>query len=249
MTDFKVNIGYVGCTKQSDGKVHKPFALDLSKFPVLFIDYNNTLSVDEDMEDITRLIMTKCISFRPKDRVKTVVLDRSGVAYNSIVKPGTYKQNDAKTMLKHINTIVSRIYEEYMKDPYNFMPHTRYIILVCRIDTMEKELLSLISKLGRIGVYLIFADDASKYNKLPHLFTNLYGQITCIDFQSLENKPEIKYDIDYPHKSELKLPVPECVYNVERLTPYYAQAPLIYSGDFVKEFYETVNTHKEWEAF
>lgn len=249
MANFNISIGYVECKKQLNGRIHKLFVLDISKFPVLFIDYNYSLPGYEDMDEISSQIMTKCLSFRPKDRVKCVVIDGQGVAYNSIMKPGTYRHDRRDTMMKRINTFVSKIHEEYLKNPDDFVPHTRYVILVCRIGGLEKEIISLMSKLGPIGVYLIVADDAAQFEKFPYLFVNLYGKLTYTNFDSMEDKPEIKYEIDYPHDNELELPNPKHVCVLERLQPYYEESPIIYSDEFYTDFYNKLEAHQTWEEF
>lgn len=131
--NFQINIGYEKCEKQLDGKIHKPVTLDISKFPALFIDYNHAIEEDTDMDEITSKIMSKCMSFYPQDRVKCVVIDGCGVAYNSMMKPGTYNRKRRDIMMKRLDTYVSKIYAEYLQNPDNFIPHTKYIILVCRI--------------------------------------------------------------------------------------------------------------------
>lgn len=105
------------------------------------------------------------------------------------------------------------------------------------------------SKIGQIGVYLIMADDASQFENFPRLFTNLYGKLTYTKFDYLDNKSEIKYDIDQQHETELELPIPEYVYVLERLQLYYSKSPIIYSNDFYQKFYTAIQAHKDWSGF
>jgi len=247
MVNFKIKLGFVESGKHLDGTIHNPFALDLSKFPSLFIDYNHVVPEDTDVDEIASLIMTRCAWFRPEDKVKCVVIDGFGVAYNTVMEPGTYKREARNTMLKRLNSYVSKIYDEYLHNP-NFTPKTKYVFLVCRIGGLEQELIKMLPKLGAIGVYLIMADDASNFERFPYLFFNLYGKLTYHKFESLENKPEIKYEIDYPHDEELVLPTPEYVYQLERLRPSYDKTPVIYSNNFIHNFYITLEAHKTWEA-
>ena len=106
MDKFKINIGY---TKQEQSD-YKPFYLDLSKYPVLFIDYNHIVCALEDMDIITKQICSRCTFFNPQtDRVKCVVLNSFRVVYNSVMKYGTYRQDRPDIMLKRLKTNPKRI--------------------------------------------------------------------------------------------------------------------------------------------
>lgn len=231
MVDFNVHIGFIQDKNNLDGKPYKPFVLDLSKFPSLFIDYN--YKVDSGMDTIMKRIRDRCIIYSPQDRVKCVVIDEFGIEYNSIMQPGTYRHDKPETMMKRLDTYVSKIYEEYLKNPDNFIPRTRYIIAVCRIGGMEKQLISIMSKLGAIGVYLIMADDASGYADCPDLFANLYGKLTYADLCSAECDSMLEYD---PYENAYLYQDPEfvCVLDRFRLQPkkYDIIYPLHYRKDF-----------------
>lgn len=214
MIEFNIYPGFVGCAKRTDGKTRKPFTLDLSKFPSLFIDYNYIVAPDVDMDRVTNYIKEKCMTYEPEDHVKCVVIDGYGVAYNSIMKPGTYRRDRCDTMVKRLNTYVSKIYEEYLKDPEHFIPRTKYIILVCRIGGMEEDLISLMSKLGAIGVYLILADDAASIRKFPELCAHLYGKLTYVDSRLIKTVSGIEYNENY--FNNLGLAKPRYVYTLER---------------------------------
>lgn len=234
MSNFDIHIGFIQSTNKTNNKPYKPFILDLSKFPSLFIDYNYIIDKCEDMDPISKMIMNKCAQFDPEDRIKCVVIDGYSVAYNSIMKPGTYRRAARQTMIKRLNTYVSKIYEEYLRNPEDFVPRTRYIILVCRIGTMEKELISIMSKLGAIGVYLILADNAMDYIEYPDLFTHLYGTLTYVDFYSLEHNPTIKYDpSDDAHWIYQD---PEFIYTLDRFRLQHQNYPTIYPRHFCKLF-------------
>lgn len=235
MLDFNIYLGFVQNTdNKGDGKPYKPFVLDLSKFPSLFIDYNHKISIDEDMDPIAKSIMNICSSFYPEDRVKCVVIDGYSVAYNSIMKPGTYRHDARQTMIKRVSTYVSKIYEEYLRNPDDFVPRTRYIILVCRIGSMEKELISIMSKLGPIGVYLILADDAMAYTAYPDLFKNLYGILKYTDFCPSEGNSVIKYDPI--EETNCEYPDPKFVYTLNRFRLQRQNYPTIYPHHFCKAF-------------
>lgn len=246
MTDFNVNIGYVECEKRPDGKIHKPFYLDISKYPSLFISHTNPMF--SDMDEITRKIMTKSLSFRTDERVKSVIIDDYQIVQNSIFKPGTFRHDRPDSMLKRINTFASKLYEEYKKNP-DYVPYTKFIILVNRIQGLETEILNLLPKLGPIGMYLIVADDAQQLDKYPYLFLNLFGKLTYTNFDALENKPEIKYELDYPHKAESELPTPEYVYVLERFRPDCKKNPIIYSDKFYTDFYNRIEYFPNIEFF
>lgn len=234
MSDFNVHLGFEASERKLDGKPYKPFVLDLSKFPSLFVDYNYKVPRDEDTDVIMRNIISKCSSFYSEEPVKCVVIDGYEVSYNSLMKDGTYKRFERKTMLKRLDTYVSKIYDKYLQNPDGFIPRTKYIIVVCRIGSLEKEIISIMSKLGAIGVYLIIADDATEYMRFPELFKNLYGILTYKDAPWYEGRFDIKYD---PQSScdEVYTNL-RFVMRLQRLRLQYENYPIIYPLHYRQDF-------------
>lgn len=244
MVDFNVHIGDIECAKTLDGKIHKPFYLDISKFPSLFISHTNPMF--SDMDEITRKIMTKCLSFRIGNRVKSVIIDDYEIVQNSIFDPGTFRHDRPDSMLKRINTFASKLYEQYQQNP-DMVPYTKFIILVNRIQGLEKEIIDLMPKLGPIGMYLIVADDAQKLDTYPYLFLNLFGKLTYTQFDSLENKPVLRYDFgDEIERNDLEIPTPEYVYVLERFRLQCEKYPIIYPQPFFEHFYSTLDSNRSW---
>ncbi len=235
MIDFNVDIGFIKQTKQQKEEIYTPFYLDISKFPSLFIDCNNT-----NVQDlISHRIKIKSGCFTQKDRVKRVIIDDYIVTETSMFEPGKYSWRRPDTMLKRINSIATKIYEDYKNNP-NFFPHTKYIIVVNGIQGLEQHILNLLPKLGPIGMYLTIVDDSQKIEAYQDICSQIYGKITyCVNKDiELNDKTETDYPIGFEKQEHV------CI--LERFRLQQEQYPVIYPRTFYNDFEELTHFSKLW---
>lgn len=180
MNRLNLHVGYIPCEKTQTGEILKSFEFDLTQFPSLFINNGNIKYLKEN-DPLTVRWIRDIIKLDEKTKnLKTVIIDNNVVTYCSVFWPGEYKKNAPDIMLKRLNTIIGKIRERYLQQGDEFFPYTKYVIVVKGIRGLEQYILNIMSKLGPIGVYLIFADEDALIKDYPELTTYLYGQITYV---------------------------------------------------------------------
>lgn len=228
MNAIKVHLGYEMCEKLPNGEIFKSFDFDLTKFPLLFVNLGKgrvfpskkgkTVIITDIIEQIIKLEeMTK--------NVKTLIIDNGKLIRCSALLYDTYCIKP-QTALKSMLSLVNKIYNQYLTYP-DFIPRTKYIIIVNNAWGLEQYLADIMEKLGPIGVYLVFSGGDEMLEYPVNLKKYLYGQIVCV----FANDDYKGVYIDYLGCT------PKYGMVMERLKPEHKLSKAIYPDRLYEEFY------------
>ena len=205
MNSFKIHLGY---TQQ-----FQPFEFDLTKYPSLFVNYNNSKRFTENDPVTISFINAAKEQDKKEKYLKTVVIDNGIVDYCSAVHKFEYKKRDPEAMMKRMHSTINKIYDNYLHNP-DFVPYTKYLIIVKDTKGLEQYLVDIMSKIGPIGVYLIFNGGNELVETYPHIKHYLFGQVIYND-----NFVGKYHNIRWGSSYDLTL---------ERFRPETSRSPVIY---------------------
>ena len=226
MNKINLHIGHTKSEKEIDGLFVEPYGFDLTKYPSLFINRNTTTHVSKN-DTATQLIIDQIKELARKNKnLKTVIIENGVVSYCSFISEYDYRKKDPEAMMKRMCGMVNKIYERYVQQ-YDFVPYTKYVIIVKNANGLEKYLVDIMEKLGPIGVYLVFSGDHTLVDNCPDITSNLFGQILYID------TPGFRTGTGYCGPSYEML--------LERLKPEHTISPEIISDKFYAILRECYN--------
>ena len=219
MINLNMHIGYVETTQPIDGLLLKPFSVDLTKYPSLFINRDKAQNISEN-DPVTLGIIEQAKALDAKEKyLKTVIIDNGLVAYCSAIPEHYYRKKDPEMMMKRLCGTVNKIYDEYLHND-DFVPYIKYLIVVKDTKGLEQYLVDIMSKIGPLGVYLVFAGDYELLEDYEHIKSYLFGQITYID--------------DYCGRDINVWCGPRYELLLERFRPNHERSPIIFPDCFYR---------------
>ena len=228
MNALKIHLGYVEPPKQQNNTHLLAFDFDLTKFPSLFINLGkgrvfcgkkgDTPIIHDIIEQVIQLEKTT-------KNVKTLIIDRGRMIHCSALYYDTYCVRP-QTALKGMYSLVNKIYNQYLKYS-DFVPRTKYVIIVNDAWGLEQYLADIMEKLGSIGVYLVFSGGDEMLSYPVNLQKYLFGQIVCIHDDGVYKN--VYMDLT-GFKSNYGMAL-------ERFRPEHKLSGAIYTDYFYKECY------------
>ena len=235
MTTLKIHLGYFENIQKQQNKIHySAFDFDLTKFPSLFVNLGKgrvfcskkgkAPIIDDIIEQVIQLERTE-------KNVKTLIIDKGRIIRCSALQYDTYCVRP-QMALKSMFSLVNKIYNQYLNYS-DFIPKTKYIIIVNDAWGLEQYLADIMEKLGPIGVYLIFSGGDNMLSYPVNLQKHLFGQIVCIHNEDVYKNVYINLT-GFKSKYGMAL---------ERFRPEHKLSAAIYTDYFYKEFYAAPDTN------
>lgn len=224
MNKIKVHVGYTNNQYIKENYGFKSFDFDLTKFPALFINWNEVTIFRKEplMENLIR--QTIELSKKTKN-LKILIIDKGRVTHFSDMPDNCYGIKP-KSALKIMSVTIDKIYKNYLSWP-DFFPYTKYIILVNDSWSLAPYIADILPKLGAIGVYLVFSGGNHVLENNPILMEHLYGQIVYVSE-------------DHYHGPTCVEAMPYGTYGfvMEQFKPEHKYSKAIYSDSCYKKFIE-----------